>query len=170
MPQIRQHIVIDAPADEVWAVLGERFGEVALWAGGVHASRMIAPDVRACETILGTLHERLLAFDPHARCLEYEAARAPRWFRHATNRWCVGDLGAGRSRVDLHAKIVVKPIYGHLMMLVLTPRMRALSFSLANLKHYVETGELHPRKADARADRAPGAKARSVVASPEDVA
>lgn len=139
MPQIRQDIVIDAPPEKVWTVLGERFGDVALWAGSVHASAMITPELRECQTILGTVHERLLEFDPRTRCLEYEAVEGPKWFRRATNRWCVDDLGEGRSRVRMHARIALKPVYGHGMMLLSAPRMLRLSRSVSDLKRYVET-------------------------------
>lgn len=146
MPQIKQEVLIHAPAEKVWEVLGERFGDVATWAVGIHRSHMLDAEVRHCDTLLGPVRERLLEFDQKTQCLEYEAVTAPPWFRRATNRWCVDDLGPGQSRVRIHAKITLKPVYGHLMMLLSAPRMRRLSTVLADLKYYVETGDPHPRK------------------------
>lgn len=152
MPQIKEDIVIDASPEKVWTVLGERFGDVALWAGSIQASKMITPELRECQSIMGRVRERLLEFDPHARCLEYEAVKGPNWFRRASNRWCVDDLGDGHSRVRMHAQISLQPVYGHVMMLLSAPRMRTLSRSLSDLKRYVESDESQRSRANTHGD------------------
>lgn len=38
MSSLRQHIVIDAPADTVWEVIADRFDRIGEWAAAIPAS------------------------------------------------------------------------------------------------------------------------------------
>jgi hypothetical protein len=82
--QIGAEVVINAPAEDASAVIGERFGEIAEWAPAITDSVMDGPPaagrVRTCQVAgfgpiaAGVITERLTEFDPQARSLSYEAA------------------------------------------------------------------------------------------------
>lgn len=160
--ELRNEIVVDASADRVWRVLGERFMHVAEWAApissscpvGDHAPR--AGATRAC-TIApfgpirsGVIRERLTRFDPDARSFEYEAVEGmPRFVASAVNRWSVTRVDDARSRVCIHATLRLRgpmAVFG----CVLRWQFTAAGAKVAEeLKHFVETGRPHPRKAGA---------------------
>lgn len=148
MPDMKLAIEINAPADAVWELVGTRFGELSTWANPVHASTMLEPDLRRCQTSLGTVHERVLAFDDAARTLTYEAVVRPPWMKRGVNRWTVTPLGAGRCRVESVATIEVHA--GEMLRLVgLLPRLVRMSRTLDDLRVYAETGEPSARKREA---------------------
>jgi len=82
---LRNEIIIEAPAARVWAAIGERFMHIAEWAAPIPSSCSVGPEepalgaTRACSNVpfgpikAGTVTERLLTFDRNAMTLEYEA-------------------------------------------------------------------------------------------------
>lgn len=73
MGSVMKEIVIDAPADEVWAVVSDFVGGPLHMAGGALVdSRLVEPDVRALTFADGTVvRERLVARDEPARRMVY---------------------------------------------------------------------------------------------------
>ncbi len=84
---------INAPADDVWAVLGSRFAEIASWSSTVQSSRPLASeDVppgftvaaeapvpgRETTTRAGTLREFLTEYSDSERVLTFRADGLPR--------------------------------------------------------------------------------------------
>lgn len=51
--EVRAELVINAPAEDAWAVVGERFGEIGQWASAITESVMDGPSavgqVRTCQ-------------------------------------------------------------------------------------------------------------------------
>src|SRR5260370_33275243 len=105
--EMRAELVISAPAEDAWAVVGERFGEIGEWASAITKSVMDgqpgAGQVRTCHVAgvgpvaPGVIKEWLTDFDPEARSLSYEAAGGmPRFDRPGGRRWA-GARGPGRS-------------------------------------------------------------------------
>jgi len=51
--EMRAELVINAPAEDAWAVVGERFGEAGQWASAITESVMDGPSaagqVRTCQ-------------------------------------------------------------------------------------------------------------------------
>ncbi len=98
--EMRSELVISAPAEDAWVVVGERFGEIGEWASAITESVMDGqPDVgqvRTCRVAgfgplaPGVIRERLAGFDPEARSLSYEAAEGmPGFIVRAVSRWSV---------------------------------------------------------------------------------
>jgi len=96
--KMRAELVVSAPAEDTWMVVGERFGEIGEWASPITRSAMDGPPgagrVRTCHVAgfgpvpPGVIRERLLHFDPHARSLSYEAAGGmPGFIRRAVSNW-----------------------------------------------------------------------------------
>jgi|GEM_PF-2601329 len=83
--ELRSQIEIDAPAQAVWQVLGERFAHIGHWAAAITSSCPVGADepgvgvVRACHiprfgpVPAGTIKEGLTVFDRDQMALEYEA-------------------------------------------------------------------------------------------------
>lgn len=100
-------ITIDAPADEVWAMIGD-FGGIQRWAPGTESSRLILHDRNETGAIRllrrrsdGTqVTEKLLDYDPYNRRMAYTyvdgVVRAADYYSEVV----VKDAGNGRSVVE----------------------------------------------------------------------
>ena len=73
MGSVVRQIVIDAPAEHVWAIVGDfADGPVRMTDGAIAGSRMVGPDVRELTFADGTVvQERLVARDEAARRVAY---------------------------------------------------------------------------------------------------
>ena len=91
---------------------------------------------------------------PAGRSLEYEAAEGmPSFIVRAVNRWSVHTGPGGTCVVRVHATLTLRP-WARALGPLLRWRMRAGSRQvLDDLRHRVETGLPHPRKAAALAGR-----------------
>ncbi|MEM6996082.1 MAG: SRPBCC family protein, partial [Myxococcota bacterium] len=104
---------IEASAERVWHVVGERFGDMS-WSSGITRSNLEgelgAGAVRVCQfppnmfSKDGQVRERLLSFDRDTMRLSYEAGPTGP-MKRATNRWSVVALGRQRCRVDMRATV-----------------------------------------------------------------
>jgi Polyketide cyclase / dehydrase and lipid transport len=168
MPGISKELVIAAPADAVWRVLGPGFAWIGDWATAIPASTAIsatsvvqhgkvvaglvdAPVVgRVCATglrMVPEVAETLIAYDEANRSLTYEASGMPAFVTTARNTWTVTPLGERRCRVTLDAQFDTRGVFGALARRLLSLRVGRTSRHLADdLRHYVEHGKPSPRK------------------------
>ncbi len=119
--EIQIHRDFAASAQEVWAVVGERFGDLS-WSSGIDRSSLEGElgvgAVRVCEAppnMLmkdGIIRERLLTFDRDAMRLSYEAVDPPGVMKHAVNRWSVVALDGQRARVEMRASVEFVAVIG----------------------------------------------------------
>lgn len=108
---------IDASADEVWQVLGERFGELS-WSSGITGSSLEGElgvgAVRVCEfppnmfARDGTVKEKLLTFDREAMKFSYQPTTPLGPMKDAINRWTITPLGPRRCKVSSHATVQLR--------------------------------------------------------------
>lgn len=155
--KMRAELVIGAPPEDAWAVVGVRFGEISEWASAITKSVMDgqsgAGQVRTCHVAgfgpvaPGLIRERLVSFDPEARSLSYEAAYGlPGFIARAVSRWSVHPGPGGSCTVRIHATLTLRAAARPLGP-ALRWRMRAdTRRTLAELRHRVETGRPHPAK------------------------
>ncbi|MEP7023054.1 MAG: SRPBCC family protein [Actinomycetota bacterium] len=153
--ELRAELVVNAPAQDAWVVVGERFGEIGEWVSAITGSSMdgraAAGQVRTCHIAgfgpiaPGVIKERLVGFDPEARSLSYEPiAGMPRFIVCAVSRWSVRDGPGSGCTVRIHATLTLRPAARPLGP-VLRWRMRADTRRvLAELRHRVETGRPRP--------------------------
>lgn len=157
---------IDAPADEVWEVLGHRYTEIDAWAALVPESREATPDelpadmtpaptapvpARTCVTGFGTLTEVLVAYDDDARSFTFQPTGLPGMIASSQNATVVEATGDGTSRVVMHIHMVPQGI-GRVMKPMLGKKFeQGLSELLLDLEHYVESGTPSPAKLAAAA-------------------
>ena len=106
MPTLSRHLIVDAPADAVWEVIGHQFGRIGAWATAIPRSAPIpAPTTsaaptraaqsatsdapvagRVCHTglrLVPQITERLVAYDDANRTLTYQAEQRPRFLKTA---------------------------------------------------------------------------------------
>jgi len=162
MSALSRHIVIDASADTVWEVIAERFDRIGDWATAISSSAATTADpsliqvaapirARVCDTgirALPQVTETIVAFDPAARTLTYQAtAGMPAFVTVARNTWTVTELAGNRCRVDIAAEFTTRGILGGIARTVILARVsRDGRHLLDDLKHYVETGTPSRRK------------------------
>lgn len=156
--RIDNEIEIDAPAEQVWRVLGGDFGNIGRWASLIEHSRALTGDAkggagdvvgRVCTAKgFGEVEEVLTRYDDEARCLTYYASKGlPFFISQAENNWCVTSLGAQRCRLSAQANVVMKVFPGVLLAPVFRVVMKRKGAQMfEELKFYVEQGRPHSRK------------------------
>jgi len=160
--QMQKSIDINAPADKVWATVTGEFGDVAKWSSGLAASHVVVDAQsgeatgRVCEPYPGslfgtdTVEEILTELDHSVRCLTYRATKLPKGFRNAQNRWCIVETSHNSCRLEISPTAEMNLLFGLLFKAAVG---KIVNEALEELKYYLETGQLHPRKlmADAKA-------------------
>jgi len=94
--ELRAEVIINAPAQTAWAVLGEQFGDIGTWAGPIVRSSVDSQPgpgtVRTCQIArfgpfsAAIIRERLVEFDPEAMSLAYESAEGMPAFRRRRSK------------------------------------------------------------------------------------
>jgi hypothetical protein len=160
MPELSVDLVVAAPADRVWDVIGPGFDRIGEWATAIPASTAIPTDPpapgpapvagRVCQTgirLVPQVVETLVAYDDSHRTLTYEASGLPAFVTVARNTWTVVPIDANRCRVGLRARFDTRGLIGLLGRWAILAQTRRTSRHLAeDLRHYVETGTPSPRK------------------------
>jgi hypothetical protein len=158
MPKLSKQIVVTAPAQAVWEIIGPGFDRIGDWATAVPSSTAVtgsgpagAPVTgRVCTTgirLAPQVTETLLDYDDAGRTLTYAASGMPGFVSTARNTWTVTPLDDHRCRVILDAQFDTRGFVGALARWLLLLRVGRTSRYLADdLRHYVEHGTLSPRK------------------------
>ena len=161
--KVTRCIEIQAAADRVWQVLGPNFADADQWCSAVFSSEARhegqplpgAPAAgRVCETSIGPAKETVTRYDETAHRITYaaHAEKMPGFVRGLVGDWHVESLPGERSRVTFtmtaDLKFPFSLVMPPLMKLQLKPLARQ---TLEELKHFVETGQPHPRKREAKA-------------------
>jgi hypothetical protein len=176
MPELSIDLLVAAPADQVWDVIGHRFDRIGDWATAITASTAIptprslatrttaavsvpAPVAgRVCQTgvrLVGEITETLTAYDDAGRTLAYQATGMPAFVTLGRNTWSVVPVDDTTCRLELRARFDTHGLLGLLGRWAILAQTRRTSHHLADdLHHYIETGEPSPRKKHRqRADR-----------------
>ncbi len=108
---------VTVPADVLWDLLGERFGEIGSWADAIVASKldgqMETGAVRTCElkpTSIGqgTIREEVTVFNRAKQAVGFRVIDGlPGFMRHVENVYSVTPVGDGRARVTSNLTIKV---------------------------------------------------------------
>lgn len=156
--QVHVEQVIDAPAEQVWEVLGHQFADIGDWASLVEESYptstvpghiAIDPDApvtgRVTVTGFGAVEEYLIEYDDAAMTYTFRAHNIPGMMLYSQNHTQVHPLDADTSKVTFDIHVVPKRKF-------MGAKINdTLSHGLANLldelKVYVETGTVAPAKA-----------------------
>lgn len=154
--KITTEIFINKPTLDVWEIVGNQFGSAHIWASALThtegSGRKMTEQVsenRTCDIKgMGRIHERLLEFDVKNFALTYEVTNGfPFFVERGINRWTMTPEGSS-TRLQSVADITTQGFVGMLMAPLMKMQMKRLMHRLLeDLKHYVETGVPHPRKA-----------------------
>ncbi|MEL6188203.1 MAG: SRPBCC family protein [Myxococcota bacterium] len=159
--KISRTSLIQAPADEVWRVLGPNFADAYTWASSIDLSKgrsgpgpAGAPCAgRVCDTELGKFQETLEVYDEIERQLSYTAQgeKMPFFVRRMHNAWTVTPEGADASRVNMTLTVDLAFPFNLLMGLPMRLQLGGVLRKVhEELKYYVEhDGAPHPRKIEA---------------------
>jgi len=168
MSNLSTSIIVEAPAEAVWDVVGRRFDRIGEWATAIAASTALATGSdrktgsgRTCTTgirLVPHVTETIVDYDEARRTLTYEATGLPRFVAVARNTWTVVPLGGRRSRVEIEARFTTRGLVGRLFGWAILIQARRAGRQLAgDLRHFVEDGAPSARKRRQlrRARRAP---------------
>ncbi|GIJ43968.1 hypothetical protein Val02_08540 [Virgisporangium aliadipatigenens] len=180
MSEISVDLLVAAPADAVWKVIGPGFARIGEWSTAVVTSTAVPRDAadtrvpaagasaagRVCDTglrLVPRITETLVAYDDAARTLTYEAGGMPSFVTLARNTWSVTPMDETRCRVSLRARFDTRGPLGLLGRWVILAQARRAARHLAeDLRHVAETGTPSPRKRrQLRAGRPAGPSATS---------
>ena len=154
-------VAINAPVDKVWKVVAHDFHKADEWVSTINHSRVRpeagpAPGLapletagRACDTTLGGFKETIVHYDEQHHRFGYQAEgeKMPFFVKKMVNNWTVKPRGPHRSLVDMKLDIELMPVIGTLMQPMMKLQLsKVLREATEELKHFVETGEPHPRK------------------------
>lgn len=154
---IQKEVIINAPADKVWKVVGTDYAKVGDWASIVNVSGERLSNTgelegRTCESTYGAVRELITEFDEAAHLLKYEADGLPAMFKKGGNTWKVIPVNAHQSKVTMDLRMELAPIQGLLMGWMIKGKMSKDTDQLMlDLKHFVETGR--PTKAKQQSDQ-----------------
>ncbi len=172
MPNLSTHLIIEAPADRVWEIIGRRFERIGEWATAVPASTGVgstgsgsAVVTSATTTEVGTdgpvtgrvcttgvrlmprIIETIVAYNEANRSLTYEASGMPGFVTAARNTWTVTPVNEDTCRVTLNARFDTSGLPARLARWAILAQVRRTSRHLQNdLAHYARHGIPSPRK------------------------
>ncbi|HEV2377005.1 MAG TPA: SRPBCC family protein [Streptosporangiaceae bacterium] len=165
MPQLTTHLTIDAPADQVWQVIGPGFARIGDWATTIPTSAAIpAPAPAAASTaavsapVMGRtcstgirfvpyITETLTDYDEQSCTLTYHAGGLPAFVTTACSTWTVTSAGEAACRVTVTGHFEARGVLGLLGCWAILAQARLAAQHLqADLRHYVKHGTPSPRK------------------------
>jgi hypothetical protein len=165
MPKLTTHLTIDAPADQVWQVVGPGFARIGDWATSIPASAATpapAPAAascavasapvtgRTCSTgtrLVPRIAETLTDYDEQRRTLTYQAGGLPALITTARSTWTVTPAGETACRVTVTGHFQTRGLLGLLGCWAIFAQARLAARHLrADLRHYVKHGTPSSRK------------------------
>lgn len=158
--QVNDEMIVNAPASQVWRVLAHEFDQIGQWSSGVTESRAIV-DVpilegakvggRVCLSdgfLGGEAQEAFTHYDEKTMRFGYKGMGELPWpFKSGGNNWSVRSLDTNKSLVAFSAEVDLHLLPG-IFMLLLKPIFKKVlgTWTLEELKYYVEHDKAHPRK------------------------
>ena len=147
--EVTQDIDIAAPAEHVWSILDEQFGEISTWAARMLESRADddLSDLGGRQVVTveyGPATETLYLRDLEGRTLGYwvTGPSLPPPISRVQTEWRVIEADTAASRVEVRFLAVVDPPE---MQPMLEETLRGgLTPLLDELRHFAETGDPHP--------------------------
>ncbi|MCP4458285.1 MAG: SRPBCC family protein [Cytophagales bacterium] len=154
---INQEIVIDAPIEKTWEILGPQFENAQVWASSIKHSEALDNESlngsnctsRACSISgMGEVKETLISYSNENHSLSYEVNEGmPNMVKYASNHWQLIDLGNGKTKLKMKIEMKTGGFMGWMMNGMMRKKMTKLSSEISEeFKYYVENGKPHPRK------------------------
>ena len=150
-----KQIIINAPAEKVWAVAGRDFAKIGVWATAV--SHSVANDKltsvngsavggRLCETAFGTASEEFTAYDDAKKTYSFKGVFDSKMFNDVTSNMEVTSIDDNTAKVEITPALELT-LTGVLMYPMIRMQLSKVTDEvLEDLKYYVENGKPSPRK------------------------
>ncbi len=154
---ILQEVIINAPIEKAWEILGPQFADAHKWASSIKHSESLNEESlngstctqRGCNVKgMGDIKEKLLSYSLENHSLSYEVHEGmPKMVKYASNNWELIDLGNGKTKLKMTIKMETQGFMGWLMGGMMKKKMTKLSADITEeFKYYVEIGSPHARK------------------------
>lgn len=155
--KIQSQLHIKAPAPTVWRVVAHEFADIGRWASSIARSTPnqeaevpvgAAVGGRVCEVpSFGHIKETFIHYDEERMTFTYLADGGPFFMESASNGWTVTPFSETESTVFFDAEMILKPGWHIIMALPMRWQInKILRETTEELKYYIETGSIHPRK------------------------
>jgi len=143
---INKNISVNAPADKVWELVWNQFGQVCDWASTVNQSgdREAFGSVkgRTCTSTWGEIDEIVESVDPDSMSFTYYADGLPSMMKKARSNWKVISTNRDTSTISAHMEIEFARLPGFFMGWMMKPKMRKdIDQTFKDLKQFIETGK-----------------------------
>lgn len=154
---IKQELIINAPIQKAWQVLGPEFASGSVWASSIKHSKARDHDSfngsncteRGCNVKgMGNIKEKLLIYSEADHKISYQVYEGmPKMVKYAANTWKLTDLGNGTTKLEMQIEMKTGGLMGSMMKGMMRRKMTKMSKQIAEeFQYYVENGNPHPRK------------------------
>ncbi len=150
-----KQIIVNAPAEKVWGVLGRDFANVGNWATLVSHSEVNteAPVVnnspvggRLCSTSIGKISEEFTAYDDQNMSFSFKGVITSKLFSNLISSNKVTAIDDNTSEVTVTPNVELTFLGTMMFPLIKLQLSKAVSGALDDLKYYVENGKPSPAK------------------------
>ena len=144
--EFKRDTTVNVSADKVWNILGNGFNDISQWASPVLDSQALPGQPegsgRVCQVKgAGEVVETIYHYDDVGRELSFilNGKKIPFFMRKIDNTWSVEPIGDDQSRLQVHAKITLMPVFSQLMSGLLSKAMsKQADGLLGELKYFAE--------------------------------
>lgn len=153
---IETSTTIQAPVERVWKITALEFEHIDRWDGNVKESRAFGSAAanapvggRVCNMYGGgTTKEKIVEFDEVNRSFAYEITEGlPGFVLTARNTWTHEAIAGGHTKLTMRIDMQLGGIMGIIMQTPIRFQMgKVLGKAQEELKHFIETERVHPRK------------------------
>jgi hypothetical protein len=153
-----KEIVINAPAEKVWDIIGHRFTDVGQWARSITSS-VINHDAekvgsspvggRVCETSIGHISEEFITYDEEGMNLSFRGMIISKMFDSVISTNLVTKINENTSKVTITPSIDLTFIGMLMYPLIKVSLSKTLNEVLDDLKYFSENDEPSPHKVKA---------------------
>lgn len=153
---VEKSIIINAPLDQVWQVTAGDFENIHRWDANVKTARQKgvahngAPvGGRVCGLYNGSdIVESIVEYDENRHRFVYAITEGlPGFIESGQNTWTHQVVNPNKTRVTMKTAMNVKGFLGTIMQGPMKSQIGKLLGNVQEeLKHFVETGQPHPRK------------------------
>lgn len=159
---ITQEIIIDAPIEKAWQVLGPDFANAHIWASSLkHSQANNSQSLngstcteRGCDISgMGKIKEKLTHYSDSEHALAYTVQEGlPGMVKFMSNNWKLTPTTDGKTKLVMQLEMRTGGMMGTMMHGMMKKKMTKMAAEIATeFKYFVEMGQPHPNKVKALA-------------------
>jgi hypothetical protein len=153
--KILKEVIIGAPAEKIWDIVGHNFAKIGNWDGSVSNSVVNNdfPKVngspcggRVCETSFGTIKEKFTAYDENSMTFSFQGDITSKVFSNVMNTVTVVPMGKKKSKIIASPNVDLTFLGKIMSPLIKSGLGSAIKKGLEDLKYFAENNKVSPRK------------------------